>query len=265
MNGVRYHIGKGGVPRICTAKPGNCLYGGEYAHYDSYVDAQIAGQKKLAGEYPMLPSHDDVKPLEQEEANKLKREVYENRGVKPQFLQDENDPLRYERFDEPENADEANALLSSKLYTDNQSTSIAAAIRNPKIDRVLVDDILENLDKYSDETKGNLALNVSLSHDDLMGIVEKGSGQAQGLALRNKSLDEQFVLDFVKNRPEEIYNKPWVSMLSNRGLSKETKKVLEPYNREFKTKSTSEARMFVMGVNVFMNYLEMTGRIRYDD
>lgn len=51
---VKYHNGPNG-PGICKAKPGNCPFGGDEAHYNSLEEAAKAHQEDCENKYGILP------------------------------------------------------------------------------------------------------------------------------------------------------------------------------------------------------------------
>lgn len=48
---ARFHVGRGGKSAVCSAKKGNCPFGGEDAHYSSREEAQSAAEKKMGDEF----------------------------------------------------------------------------------------------------------------------------------------------------------------------------------------------------------------------
>lgn len=54
---TKFHVNGKGEPGPCTAKEGNCPFGGEEEHHDSMEAARIAGEEKLESEHGNLPKH----------------------------------------------------------------------------------------------------------------------------------------------------------------------------------------------------------------
>ena len=209
----RYHINpKTGMPSVCHAKKGNCPYGGksgEEGHYISYSMALAESQKAFEKEHRLLPKGPTSSEIKQ----------YENMTSILEFLPEDNIELK-EEIRNTTNVDLLMGIIEGKFYVEDGWDKIGVALQNPNLPRDFIDDVLyNNPELYNIETRRRIMLNTSLTHEDIMYVVENESDlYMRSVALKNPGIDPSYVDDFLENRKEDLTELPWYMMTENRAI-----------------------------------------------
>lgn len=91
---------------------------------------------------------------------------------------------------------------------------LSAALQNPHLRMEYIEDVLKSDDL---EKKRLIVMNPALSHERIIEIAEDTNEDiaVRTLALKNMSIEEDYAVDFVNRRPDDLLKAPWVGLLNN--------------------------------------------------
>lgn len=252
---TKWHISKQGIPRVCTAKPGNCPFGGDDSHYLTFEAAQTASQAGFEEEFQVLPtnkgnknksifnwfkkSNEDVNegkvseelnrdyPILSKEASKgLRFTEKDSRDLETMInnleeldnldpRQHNSEKSKYDLINE-KNPEILMHVLEGNVDLSNDPRNIELVLRNPHLPREFIDKVVAAPNLYSIETQRLLMTSTVITHDDIMSVFNKSDDlTTKTIAMRNPALDPKFVEDFIENRSDELTELPWVNMAEN--------------------------------------------------
>lgn len=111
-------------------------------------------------------------------------------------------------------------IIKGNLFYKDDWSTIGAALQNPALPRDIIDKILNNPDEHHIEAQKWLATNPSLTHDDLMNIVNNSKDMdLRMIALKNESLSQDFIKDFAANKSDKLTTLPWFNMTKSENIS----------------------------------------------
>lgn len=226
----RYHINPHtGVPSICRAEVGNCPYGGlsgSENHFGTYSEAQQRSQEIFEQTYSILPkSGEEELEMYMEEIDKIKR--LNNYEVQELSEGEHFEVTKKIRFSDDE--DLVMAVIEGEVYEEANSWDyISSALQNPNISKNFLNDALFHYPhEFDNKTRRWLALNMSLSHDDLVKIIENENEDEtlRAVAVRNPNLDKDYVSNIIKNNPERLETLPYAMVLYTPHSTPETEQL----------------------------------------
>lgn len=193
MSAKKFHINPHtGIPSVCRATKGNCPYGSEGEHFNTFSEAQAASDTIMSEAYGFLPiANDEVEELIDERLT-LKKEKLE----------------KFMKLSIPERAEEAfytedqeilNGIIKGEF--DERSWSVTGpAFQNKNLDRDFLEDVLIKYpEEYSKEARMWAASNTGLSSKDLGYMyLSTDYEEIKAVALTNKNLDRRFISGLVK-------------------------------------------------------------------
>lgn len=217
----KYHVNpETGAPGLCRAKNGKCPYGGRSGvenHYSTFGEAQLAAQEMLVEKHGLLPSNKDERPENfDEQLREIKEMIDAIQGKKD--IDHVNLEVKY-NIRTTDDTVLLQDIIEGKTYIQEGWIAIGPALQNPNLPRSIINGILRRPKEYHIETLRWLATNPALTHEEIMKLVDTQEDlTVRSLALRNPSLKEEFAIDFVKNRKDELAKAPWYNMIDNSSL-----------------------------------------------
>lgn len=217
----KYHINPNtGIPSICRAKNGQCPYGGNYGnenHYDTYSEALMNSQKELENNYKLLPASKvamyDI--LETKYYNKI---TYQHEDLP------ENEVELKNMIKTTDNVNLIIDILEGKLLIEDDWGTLGVALQNPNLPRDFINQVIyESPEEYHIETRRHIMLNPSLTHKDIIHVVNNSEDlYTKTIALKHPSLKQEYAEEFLKNNEEKLKVLPWHAMLANPSIKTET-------------------------------------------
>ena len=204
-----YHINPDtGVPSLCRANKGQCPYGGESGklnHFDTFSEAQEHSQGIFEQRYNVLPTS---------AGGELLDIIEDRRKVKSEKLDDlmkMGDYMKLKTLSETNDLDLVMGVIDGEVEGDGWRLT-GAALQNPNLPRDFIKDMaIDYPDEFEDEARRWLASNRSLSHDDLVHIIENDKDdRVKAVALLNDNLGRYYIDETIihKNR-EELISPPY--------------------------------------------------------
>lgn len=201
MSERRYHVNPmTGSPSICRAEKGRCPYGGstgESNHYDTYSEAQKASQMYFEKMYQILP--DALSVNENEVVKELKeKQKIKNLESIPTGTQNEI----CDKIMDSENENLVMGIVDGEIYQDSDWEYTSVALQNKNISkRFLKEALYDYPDEFDLKARTWLSLNESLSHDEVVSIIEDENEnmQVRTVALQNKNLKKEYIEGIMKD------------------------------------------------------------------
>lgn len=225
----RYHINPElGTPSICRAEHGNCPYGGASGsenHFDTYSEAQKYSQEIFEKTYRLLPVSIEQDPSqimkEIEERKKVKRNVAKE--LTKGSIYEETKSIMYS-----DDEDIVMGVIEGEIYEDRGWKYTSVALQNPNVSREFMDEALFKYPKaYDISTRRWLVLNQSLSHEELLSIIENEDEDMtmRAIAFRNPNINKEYVNNIIKNDIDRLEKLPYSMIAFSQYANDETEKV----------------------------------------
>jgi len=250
MNNKKYHINPvTGVPTICRAEKGNCPYGGasgEENHFNTYSKAQKESQAIFEETY-RRPSSRPV-----QDTNEIMREIEARRRVKGSTLEkllkkDDYEITKFIRYTDDENI--VMSVIQGEIYESSSWDFISVALQNPNISKILLNEALFDYPgEFDITTRRWLTLNRSLTHEELVSIIEKEGEDmsVRSIAFKNPNIDKEYVSNIIHNKTDLLEKLPYSMIIYSHHRNEKTEEVKEtrnnksisliaPYSKVFKT------------------------------
>lgn len=212
----KYHVNPNtGVPGRCRAKEGNCPYGGADSHFDTYSEAQQHAQSNLESKHGLLPSSELDKAESIIEETLTKQEKYKS------YFDGMTEKEVCNELRNTKDEDLVMGVINQELFTNEKDNSrLFAALENPNISREFIEDVTNNPVDYNYETQRHLMNNKSLTHKDLMTILQKSDDiYTQTLVHRNPGLSRKYVEYMFENHKDKLKTLPFLGVHSNHAVN----------------------------------------------
>lgn len=215
---MKYHISPHtGMPAICRAKKGNCPYGGSEGHYNTYSEAMIASQENLEGIYNIISPIRGVNigKKEKETISKYVEKINKYEEIESRLPKDKKERDKAIRHTEDEEL--IMLVIEGKIAIEDDWRTIGLALQNPNLPRRFIDKVVyDDKEKFNLELKRRLMLNHSLTHQDLEHIINNISDSTTiSLALKNPSLDRDYMRNLLKDETKDLNEMPWLAVVKN--------------------------------------------------
>lgn len=220
-----YHINPViGVPTICR-EVNNCPYGGESGnenHFNTYSEAQEYSKEVFKKTHRQFPSNIE------EDTNEILRKIEARKRVKEDII---NKLLKKDNFEiakaimHTDNEDVVMGVIEGEIYGGRDWTYISVALQNPYISKKFLN---EALYKYPEEfditTRRWLVLNRSLSHKDLVSIIENEDEDMtmRAVAFRNPNISKAYVSDIIYNEIDKLDRLPYSMIVHSHNRNEKT-------------------------------------------
>lgn len=217
----KYHVNPTtGMPGRCSAKPGNCPYGGDENHYGTYSEAFEQSQANLRELYNLLPKNlNDVdrETVHAIEIQDKEQELMENNMI---TKRKHSDGDVYEKRDEIRNTEDPELLLGiidGTLDEDRSWALICAAVQNKHLPREFIEDcIYDKLQTNNKRFTKYLLLNPALTSKDLNYVLSNiDDDEAKLLAYMHPNLGKSTIMSYINNQPNKLTEYPYHGMLEN--------------------------------------------------
>lgn len=230
MSNRTYHINPTtGVPTICRNRNiRNCPYSGETGnenHFDTYREAQLAAQEFFALTMELFSSnveHDQNEIMEEiEKIRKVKKRDIDSLSKEKDF-----ELIKKIHYTEDENI--IMGVIEGEICIEHDWKYISAALQNSNISRSFLNEALFDYSKrFSQRTRGFLSLNHSLTHDELVAIIENREENlgVRSVAFLNPALKKEYVLNIIEKQPELLERLPHTLIIFSPHKSESIQKV----------------------------------------
>lgn len=217
-----------GVPSICRAEVGNCPYGGESGnenHFYTYSEAQKRSQEIFEESYRVLPSSASEDP------NDIMREIEARRKVKGEIRKDLPQGNEYEITKSLRYTDDEVVIMGvieGEIYENSGWEYASVVLQNPNIPRDFRDDVLfRHPGEFDITTRRWMVLNKSLTHEDLMSIIDNENEDMtmRAIAFKNSNIDDEYVKDIIDNDIDRLEKLPYSMIVHGQHKNAETENV----------------------------------------
>lgn len=222
---IRYHINPViGVPTICR-EVNNCPYGGESGnenHFDTYSDAQEYSREVFKKTYRLFPSNAE------EDTNEIWREIEARKRVKKDIINElpkEDDFEIAKAIMHTDNEDVVMGVIEGEIYGNRGWKYTSVALQNPYISKKFLNEALYEYPKEFDMTTRRwLVLNRSLSHEDLVSIIENEDEDMtmRAVSFRNPNISKEYVTDIINNEIEKLDKLPYSMIVHSHNKNEKT-------------------------------------------
>lgn len=225
----RYHINpKLGIPSVCRAEKGKCPYGGASGnenHFDTFSEAQKRSQEIFEETYRILPSSVE------DNKDEIMQEIEQQRKVKKDIIDKLPKSGEFEitkAIMETDNEDVVMGVIEGEIYPNSNWTYTSVALQNPNISQKFLNEALFHYPgEFDISTRRWLVLNRSLSHEDLLSIVENENEDMtmRAVAFRNPNISKEYVDNIIENDTERLEKLPYSMIIYSHNSNAKTESV----------------------------------------
>ena len=217
---AKYHINPNtGMPGRCTAKPGNCPYGGESEHYTTYSEAFEISQSLLTDSFELLPKN--LNELDRETKLALDNQEKEQEKMEKEMSKIKSDDSDFYKkraeIREIKDPEILLGIIDGSLDTERDWSIVSTALKNENLPKTYIDDVIYNkLNVYNVNFIRRLMYNSKLTNQDLEYVIKNtNDNDTKLLAYMHPNLNKETILWHIKNEPEKVTTYPYSGMLIN--------------------------------------------------